>query len=266
MPPLPVPFYREAGAGPGVLCLHANASSSAQWRALMESLALRFHLLASDLYGAGQSPQWPGARPLSLRDEAALLEPLFERAGVPCVLVGHSYGAAVALVAAVSQPQRISALVLYEPTLFSLLDANAPPPNEADGIRTAVAAAVAALDDGNEAGAAECFIDYWMGQGAFQAMPASRQGPIASAVTHVRDWAHALLTEPTPLAAFSRLTMPVLYMIGKDSPVSSRGVGRLLTRVLPRVQLVEFEALGHMGPVTHPALVNQCIASFLERA
>jgi pimeloyl-ACP methyl ester carboxylesterase len=30
----PTPFFRELGAGPGVVCLHANASSSSQWRAL----------------------------------------------------------------------------------------------------------------------------------------------------------------------------------------------------------------------------------------
>ena len=28
------PFFREAGAGPGVVCLHANASTSGQWRGL----------------------------------------------------------------------------------------------------------------------------------------------------------------------------------------------------------------------------------------
>ena len=41
---------REAGQGPGVLCLHANASSSAQWRALMDRLAAHFHVLAADGY------------------------------------------------------------------------------------------------------------------------------------------------------------------------------------------------------------------------
>jgi pimeloyl-ACP methyl ester carboxylesterase len=264
MPP-PAPFFREAGAGPGVVCLHANASSSTQWRALMETLAPRFHVLAADLYGAGKSPQWPGERPVSLHDEVALLEPVFARAGDPFALAAHSYGAAVALIAAVSQPHRVGALALYEPTLFSLLDAETPPPNEADGIRAVAAGAVAALEAGNQAGAAECFIDYWMGQGAWQATPESRQGPIASAVTHVRDWAHALFGEATPLAAFAQLDIPVLYMMGKDSPASSRGVGRLLTHVLPQVQLVEFDGLGHMGPVTHPELVNKSISSFLER-
>jgi pimeloyl-ACP methyl ester carboxylesterase len=53
--------------------------------------------------------------------------------------------------------------------------------------------------------------------------------------------------------------------MGKDSPVSSRGVGRLLTRVLPQLRLVEFEGLGHMGPITHPKIVNEAILRFVER-
>jgi pimeloyl-ACP methyl ester carboxylesterase len=38
-------------------------------------------------------------------------------------LVGHSYGAAVALIAALATPGRVRAMALYEPTLFALLDA-----------------------------------------------------------------------------------------------------------------------------------------------
>ena len=92
--------YREAGTGNAVVCLHASASSSAQWRPLMDRLAGRFHTLAADLYGSGRSPAWPGERPLWLADEVALLEPVFEAAGPRFHLVGHSYGGAVALRAA----------------------------------------------------------------------------------------------------------------------------------------------------------------------
>ena len=73
-----------------------------------------------------------------------------------------------------------------------------------------------------------------------------------------------MFDEPTPLAAFSKLNIPVLYMMGKDSPASSRGVGRLLVRALPQVEVVEFEGLGHMGPVTHSNVVNEAISRFLE--
>ena len=258
-------FFREAGSGPGVVCLHSNASTSGQWRALMEMLAPRFHVLAADSYGAGKSPPWPAGRQVSLRDEVALLEPVFAGAGDPFALVGHSYGAAIALITAFSQRGRVRALALYEPTLFSLIDADSPPPNDADGIKDAVAAAAAYLDAGDPERAAECFIDYWMGKGAWAGMPAPRQAPIAASVANIRGWAWALMRELTSLAALRSVDIPVLYMLGGASPASSRGVARLLTRTLPQVEVVEFEGLGHMAPVTHPEPVNDAIARFLER-
>ncbi|MBA4263550.1 MAG: alpha/beta hydrolase [Comamonadaceae bacterium] len=258
------PFFVETGVGLGVVCLHANASTSGQWRALMALLAPRFHVLAPDTHGAGQGPAWPTDRALRLRDEVALIEPALERAGASPVLVGHSYGAAVALVAAAMHPGRFRALVLYEPTLFALLDAESPPPNEADGIRGAVAAAGAALDAGNADAAAGHFIDFWMGEGAWQHTPEARRGPIAESVRHVRGWADALISEPTPLSGFARLDVPVLLMSGGASPVSSLGVTRLLAGALPQVQTLTFDGAGHMGPITHGALINEAIARFLS--
>jgi pimeloyl-ACP methyl ester carboxylesterase len=259
------PFFQESGAGPGVVCFHANASSSAQWRGLLERLAPRFHVLAPDSYGAGKSPAWPSDRIVTLSDEAALAEPVLARAGTPLTLVGHSYGGAVALIAALLNPDRVRAIAVYEPTLFALLDAEMPPPNEADGIREVVADAGRALDAGNQDAAAERFIDYWMGSAAWKRTPEQRKQPIAAAVANVRGWGHALLTEPTPLQVFRSLKIPVLYMTGKHSPSSALGVARLLAGALPEVELVEFEGLGHMGPVTHPDVVNEVIARFIER-
>jgi pimeloyl-ACP methyl ester carboxylesterase len=259
------PFFREAGTGPGVVCTHANASTSGQWRGLMELLAPKFRVLAPDSYGSGKSPEWPSDRVITLRDEVALLEPVLERAGSPLALVGHSYGAAISLVAALSNPGRVRAMALYEPTLFALIDAESPPPNEADGIRGVVENARPALDAGNLDAAAECFIDYWMGEGSWKQTPEQRKAPIAASVVNMRRWGHALFTEPTPLSAFRALDIPVLYMVGGRSTTSACGVARLLTKVLPRVEVVEFEELGHMGPVTHPERVNEVIARFLER-
>lgn len=257
------PFFREAGTGPGVVCLHANASSSAQWRGLMELLAPRFHVLAPDAYDAGKGASWPSSDVISLADEVDLIEPVLARAGAPLVLVGHSYGGAVALVAALRRPERVRALVLYEPTLFSLVDAEKRPPNDADGIRDAVAQAAAELERGDADAAAERFIDYWMERGAWRRFPAERKPAIAASMRNVRRWACALFTEPTPLAAFRALDVPVLYMTGARSTASARAVARLLKSALPRVQALELENLGHMAPVTHPALVNEAIAEFV---
>jgi pimeloyl-ACP methyl ester carboxylesterase len=261
----PAPFVREAGDGPGVVCVHANASSSSQWRSLVDLLSPRCRVLAADSYGAGKSPAWPGHRPIRLHDEAALLEPVFQHAGAPFALVGHSYGAAVALVAAAARPERVRALALYEPTLFAVVDSVSPPPNDSDGIRFAVAEAAAAVASGEPDRAAECFIDFWSGDGTWARMPEARRAPIRASIVDVGAWGSALFTERTSLEAVAALRMPVLLMVGTSSPPSGRGVSRLLARVLPRVEMVELPGLGHMGPVTHPNVVNRVVASFLDR-
>lgn len=260
------PYFREAGAGAGVVCIHSNASTSAQWRALTERLAPRFRVFAPDSLGAGKSPAWPTDRVVGLSDEVALLEPVFALAGSPLSLVGHSYGGAVALLAALAHPQAVRAVALYEPTLFALLDQESPGQNAASGIRQVVDDAAAAIDADRPAAAAKRFIDYWMDDGSWDAMPASRQAVVAASMSNVRGWGRALFGERTPLEAFRALDIPVLYMVGARSPPPSRGVARLLSAVLPRVTVVEFAELGHMGPVTHPDPVNEAISRFLGEA
>lgn len=260
------PHFRQAGSGPGVVCIHANASSSAQWRGLMDALAPTHHVLAPDSYGSGKSPDWPSDREIALQDEVDFLAPVLALAGSPFTLVGHSYGAAVALLAALTHPGRVKALVLYEPTMFSLVNAANPGPNGVDGIDAAVNASSMALDSGDRDAAARHFIDFWMGVGSWDATPPQRKPAITASIVNVRRWAHALLTEPTPLRAFAALNIPVLYLLGGTSPEAAHAVARVLVPVLPRVQVVKFAALGHMAPVTHPEAINAEMARFLRAA
>jgi pimeloyl-ACP methyl ester carboxylesterase len=88
---------------------------------------------------------------------------------------------------------------------------------------------------------------------------------MAESVKNVRRWAHVLTREPTPLSAFRALDVPVLYMTGQQSTPSAHGVARLLTAALPQVEVVAFEHLGHMGPITHPEVVNPVIEQFLQK-
>ncbi len=256
-------FYREAGCGKALLCLHASASSSAQWRPLMDRLAGCFRTLAVDLYGSGKTPMWPGHRPLTFADEVALLAPLFARAGERCHLVGHSYGGAVALEAALAEPARVGSLVLFEPVLFSVLIAEDPAQPAAREITAVRDDTVAALERGNPHASGARFVDYWMGAGTWAAMPEPRREALTSAMKNVKAEWDAAFRGPTPLSAFAALDVPVLLLTGSDSPASSRGVARLLAKTLPRVTAVEIEGVGHMGPVTHPDRVNALIERYL---
>lgn len=258
------PYVREAGSGPAVVCIHSNASNSSQWRGLMDILSTSYRVLAPDSYGSGKSPEWPSDRLITYGDEVALIEPVLAAAGSPLTLIGHSFGAAVALLAALRHPSRVRAIAIYEPTLFSLEESQKLSPNGVDGIRHAVAAAGIALDRGEKDEAAKHFIDFWMGSGSWEQTPAERKSSIVQSVTNVRRWGYATFNEPTPLAAFQALKMPILYMSGEKSPESAHAVARRLIPVLPNVKTITFAGLGHMAPITHPEAINNAVVSFLK--
>ena len=127
-----------------------------------------------------------------------------------------------------------------------------PPPTTPTAFAMPLLLPAQALDANNTDGAAEAFIDFWMGTGAWKNTPDARKPAIAASMVNVRRWAHALTTEPTPLSAFRSFDVPVLYMTGKRSPQSALGVARRLIPTLPRVEAVEFDKCGHMGPLHAP--------------
>jgi pimeloyl-ACP methyl ester carboxylesterase len=255
-------YVREAGAGVPLVCIHASASSSGQWRPLMDRLAGRFRSLAVDLYGSGKSPDWPADRPLTLADEVALLEPIFESIGDGFHLLGHSYGGAVALKTALAGPWRLRSLILFEPVLFGLLNADDPAQREITAVRDDT---IAAVDRGDLDTAGARFVDYWSGAGAWAGMRDERRRLVATAMRKVKSEWHAAFEEPAPLAAFGALDVPTLCFVGSDSPASSRAVSRLLAKTLSRATEVEIEGVGHMGPVTHPDRINALIEGHLEQ-
>jgi pimeloyl-ACP methyl ester carboxylesterase len=258
------PYFREAGSGTSVVCIHSSASSSGQWRTLMERLADRFRVIAVDLYGSGKTAAWPQGQPMHLDDEVALLSSVFRAAGDRFHLIGHSFGGAIALKAALANRDRVLSLVLYEPVLFSVLIADAPDSAAAREIFAVRDDTIRLVDEGNLNASAQRFVDYWMDDGTWAATPEPRRLVLAAAMRAVKSEWHALLYEPTPLSAFAAVNVPTLFLSGTKSKAPALAVARLVTSVLPRVRIEEIEGVGHMAPVTHPDTVNPLIERFLE--
>ena len=230
----------------------------------MDRLAGRFRVIAVDLYGAGKTAAWPQHQPMLLDDEVALLRSVFLAAGDRFHLIGHSYGGAIALKAALTHQDRLISLIVYEPVLFSVLMANAP---QSDAAREVVAVrddTIRLADEGDLNASAERFVDYWAVDGAWAAMPELRRAAIAEAVRAARPEWHALFHDSTPLGAFAEINVPTLLLTGTSSKASALAVARLLTQVLPQVRAQGIEGVGHMGPVTHPERINPIIERFLE--
>lgn len=257
-------FFREAGVGSTVVCLHSSASSSGQWRALMEALADRFRVVAMDLYGHGQSPTWPGEREFQLEDEIALMAPILETAD-QIHLIGHSYGGLVALKLALNNPSRVASLTLYEPACFFLLTAHDPESPGSREIKAVRDATIHLVEAGDYEAAAQHFVEYWAGSGAWPNIRETARRTIVNSMGNVKFGWLPTFDQSFPVAQISALVMPTLLLTGSHSTIAARGVHRILRGLLPGAEIVEFSGAGHMGPVTHPEQVNQTIAAFLAR-
>ncbi len=259
----PTPHVRKAGKGPAVICLHSSASSSGQWRGLMDLLSDRFEVVAPDLYGAGRTAAWSQARPMALDDEAALLAPLFEAAGDGVHLVGHSFGGAVALRAAYAHRRRLASVVLYEPVLFSVLMAHAPDSAAATEISAVRDDTTRLVEERRLLESAQRFVDYWLGEHSWTALPEERKAALATAMPSVIEEWHAAFHEPLPLRTLASIDVPTLILTGSRSTAAARAVASLLSSALPRAEIREVEGVGHMAPVTHPDTINPLIEAFL---
>jgi pimeloyl-ACP methyl ester carboxylesterase len=112
-----------------VLALHSSLSSRSQWRALAAHLGPGYRVVPIDLHGYGANALPANAEAFRLDDEVQLvvaraLEALGAR--TPAHVVGHSYGAAVALTLARTRPEWVRSLALYEPVCFGLLPRDGP--------------------------------------------------------------------------------------------------------------------------------------------
>ena len=110
-----LPFhYRDwGGDGRPVLLLHGLASTCHIWDLVAPLLARDFRVAAMDQRGHGQSAQVDEGYDFAtvLRDAAAMIERLdWERP----IVVGHSWGADVALELAVARPDLVSGLIFVD--------------------------------------------------------------------------------------------------------------------------------------------------------
>lgn len=118
--------YEIAGEGePALLLLHGFAASTFSWREVLEPLAegrtvVAFDRPAFGLTGRPMPGDWEGESPYTLASQADLTVGLMDELGIErAVLVGNSAGGAVAVMTALRHPERVEALVLVDPAIFT---------------------------------------------------------------------------------------------------------------------------------------------------
>ena len=250
------------GEGEPVVLLHAGASSSRQWGSLVSRLRARHRVLAPDLLGEGRTPA-PRDWSRMLEGDLALVTSVIDAAGGRAHLVGHSYGAVVAMAVARARPAAVRSLALIEPVAFQLL--RTAPASIVSPVVAARDACVAAMEAGEPALAGELFVDYWGGEGSFARLPRSARAGVTAAIGKCAHGWRVLFDEPDTLADYTALHIPAVVVAGTRSPAPARWIAERLAEALPRGALVDVAGGGHMSPITHADVVNAILDSHLAR-
>jgi pimeloyl-ACP methyl ester carboxylesterase len=223
-------------------------------------------LTAMDLPGHGRAPDWDGVsdlHALATASATALAAALGQ--GGPIDLLGHSFGGTVALRIALTRPDLVRSLTLFEPVFFAA--ARADPSFAAFTLRQAEVTRL--VDHGDRLGALRLFHADWGAGDALETLPERIQSymrdrmPLVTALNGVlgEDAAHML--RPGGLEA---VAVPVLLVGGSASPPITGAIHRALMQRLPQAKAVSMPGLGHMAPVTHASTLAPAVQDHLARS
>ncbi|MCG6884739.1 MAG: alpha/beta hydrolase [Silicimonas sp.] len=244
--------------------IHAGLGRAANWRPFLNEIDRPVSPLLIELPGHGLAEKYDTSRDFA--DQAVELA-IEEMPSDPVPLIGHSFGAVLALRIAVERPYRVSSLVLVEPPFFAAVKGRWA----YEKIERDLAGFTKKMASAEHANAAKEFHAIWGDgtpwnelSGEARAYMVDRIPLIPPGNTLLFDDRPGLLRE----GRLEELEMPVTFVDGGDShPVISEIISTIGDRI-PDAEWVTVPGAGHMLPITHPARLVEAIGDrlFVEPA
>ncbi|QFT94151.1 Pimeloyl-[acyl-carrier protein] methyl ester esterase [Roseovarius sp. THAF9] len=255
-------YWTTFGQGPQpALAIHCSLAHSGTWGALARHLSGALTLTAFDMPGHGRSGDWDERgeiQEVTAKIAADLLDG-------PAHIIGHSFGATVALRLAVMRPELVRSLVLIEPVFFAVALADHPQ------MRDGFAAQMAGFTDGMEAGdgyaAARAFLSVWGNGAEWESLSAPERDRLAAQMPLIEAGHAALYDDVGGLLApgvLQGVTQPALLIEGSASPAIIGAINEGLAARLPKAERAVMAGAGHMVPLTHARQVSAEILRFLR--
>ena len=254
--------WREMGQGPApVVLLHCGLGQSGMWKGVASGLADRASMVAPDLPGHGKSAPFPPGQ--DVHDAAcAATGPFFKP---QTHLVGHSFGATVALRLALERPRHVASLTLIEPVFFAAARGRATHAPH----RAAEESFFEVFGTGDMLAAARAFNRLWGGGVPWDSFRPQMQQAMAEGMPFVVGTEPSLWQDCHGLLApggLERLGCPVTFVRGEHTvPIIADVHAGLMDR-LPQAREIVVPEAGHMLVLTHPDPVAQAIRDTLMRS
>ena len=250
--------YRQDGRGERVVLVHASPFVS-WYGPLVERLpdfsTLRYR---RRLHRTGSG----GYRPLTVAEDAAICARLMDHVGWPTAhLVGHSYGALVALQLAMSSRRRVASVALLEPAARGV--------SSSPQVAAALEPVIAAYRSGDTDGALDGFLRHVCGDDYRTVLDAVIPGAVDEAraeadlffqaeLAAVRDWSFGA-------GDAARITQPVLNVHGALTVQRFREASELVEQWFPDAEQLLVPDAGHFLMVQNPTAVADGLRSFYSR-
>ncbi|MEH6519885.1 alpha/beta fold hydrolase [Sulfitobacter sp.] len=251
------------GAERRALAVHCTLGHSGAWRGVAAALKDDLSLLAFDLPSHGKSGVWD--RSGNVHDVATdMARGLIEG---PMDLIGHSFGATIALRIAVESPELVRSLTLIEPVYFAAVLVDEP--ELLEEYKRENAAMDAAFASGDEREAARVFNRDWGDGTPWDLLPERMKDHMTRLIHYVPASSAFLHHDSAGLldaGRMERASMPTVLIEGDKSPPMSAKVAASLQKRLPNIERVVVEGAGHMLPITHPGAVVGPIQALLARS
>lgn len=256
--------YKLEGSGEPVVLIHWGIG--ARWAEPLErepALAGRHQLLTYHRAGFAGSDRVEGA--ITMADHAEQCRLLMSELGVGRAhIVGHSSSALVALQVALDFPDAVQSLTLMEPA--------GPIPEtdaQAEFAREFIGPAVELYRAGDREAALERFATGVFGRGYREPLERGLPGAFEQALADVDTFFGQELpaTRLWDLTAddASRITQPVLAVLGERTARTFPERLELLASWLPRVELFQLSGATHLLHVEEPRSTAEALAEFFAR-
>ena len=264
-----IAMHDFGGQGSPVLLSHATGFHAHCWEPMAEILSAKHHVMGFDHRGYGDAEtvdpatiEWQqygndalaAARHLSAQHD-----------GQPIIGIGHSMGGASLLMAALQEPELFSALFVFEPIVFPPTpdDEDRPPSPLAGGARkrrSTFPSFDAALENftakppmasfhpaARSAYVRHGFKPTTQGEVELKCLPEHEARTYETGGTH-NTWGD-----------LSKLTTRIWVVSGAPAPFQPSSFAIKVAENIPGSTYVQYDEMGHFGPLEHPGLIASLI-------
>jgi len=243
---------------PSIIFIHGFPLNKSMWDMQVEALKDTYRVIAYDVRGHGYSDS--GNTKFSIALFASDLLDLMDAIGLERTIVcGLSMGGYIALNAVINNPDRFDALILSDTQCIA----------DSKIVKTKRWEAIQSIkENGVENYANESLINLFATESFFtrqKEIAAVKDMILSSSQESLANTLSALMTRKETCSKLSKITIPVLFIVGDQDNITPVTSSELMHNKIPSSYLKIISHAGHLSNIENPSVFNYHIERFLHR-